>query len=372
MKIHQNKPRSMRAALAVAALVTGVLSSAVIGGAPATASEVAAIPITLDCHFEGDIMVTADPGDLLVFTYTPRTETCPVEVGGVFYVNDWNDVEFQQTKGGFLGEMGTYTDGVYADYSQDEETLNYWWGIDQGASIAAPLRELGGAILENGSYLPAAEPLVAGVSVIGVLETNWTLKRLNRFIWAGPRTVIPVEADMGLALEVGSQVAGSPVTFSGSGLRPGSDWEVAVHSTPTVIASGIVGDDGTYSSTASMPEGLEAGVHSIIATTVNADGTTATNTIVLAIGEDGALLYKSEPIANADSDAIAEAGAAAEAAVVVAAAEAAASAGASVSVLAKTGTNGSVSASLAGGALMLLLAGATLTIRRRHAETAAP
>jgi hypothetical protein len=360
MKILSTKPRSRRSGFAAATLIAGVLASAFVGVAPASAIDVGVVNIELDCHYEGDISVTADPGDLLVFHYVPRTDTCPEPVGGTFYINDFNNVDGQQAKGGFLGEMGNYVEGIYTDFNPSSDELNTWWGINQGAYIAAPLRALGGAVLESGNYLPATEELVAGESVIGVLETNWHVVLLNRFIWAGPRTVVPVVADMGLPLEVGSDVAGTPVTFSGSGLRPGSKWEVAVHSTPTVIASGIVSEDGTYTGTGVMPEGLEAGVHSIIANTTNADGTTSTNTIVLAIGEDGSLLYKSEPIANTDEAALTQAGAEAEAAVVVAAAT-----GSSVAALAATGTDGALTVSLGGGALALLLAGVALSIRRR-------
>lgn len=123
--------------------------------------------------------------------------------------------------------------------------------------------------------------------------------------------------ETGLALEIGGQVAGTPVTFSGSGLEPGSYWEVVVRSTPIVIASGYVRQDGTYSAVAYMPEGLEAGVHRIIWEGTDVDGSPIVSTVYLAIGQDGELLYKSEPALGDDASAIGAALQAAEAAVAI-------------------------------------------------------
>uniref|UniRef100_UPI0026113B0E hypothetical protein n=1 Tax=uncultured Aurantimicrobium sp. TaxID=1705357 RepID=UPI0026113B0E len=123
--------------------------------------------------------------------------------------------------------------------------------------------------------------------------------------------------ETGLALEIGGQVAGTPVTFSGSGLEPGSYWEVVVRSTPIVIASGYVRQDGTYSAVAYMPEGLEAGVHRIIWEGTDVDGSPIVSTVYLALGQDGELLYKSEPALGDDASAIGAALQAAEAAVAI-------------------------------------------------------
>jgi opacity protein-like surface antigen len=93
-------------------------------------------------------------------------------------------------------------------------------------------------------------------------------------------------------------------------------------------------------------------------TTINADNTTTTNTIVLAIGVDGSLLYKSEPMVDTDESAI------------TVAQEAAASAVASnttvAAALAVTGFDGTLAFAFAGSALVLLLAGLGLTLRRRR------
>jgi hypothetical protein len=96
-------------------------------------------------------------------------------------------------------------------------------------------------------------------------------------------------------------------------------------------------------------------------TTINADNTTSTNTIVLAIGVDGSLLYKSEPMLENDE------------ATISAAQESAASAVASdataTTSLAVTGIEGTLALALTGTAFLLFLVGATLILRRRRTTT---
>jgi hypothetical protein len=358
-------PRSRRSALTFGALVAAALSSTLVMASPvspANASEPENVIVPVDCTVSGDILVRADPGDLLVFTRGDDDVTTCLAGDGAYtlYLDDYNAIA-GWTASGFLEGMNVY--GGSGDFTPSDTTVvGSWDFLDRNRSTGARLRAIGGFAAVEGGWATEGSSLAGGTSVIGVIETNGPVAlELNRIIWEGPRTIPPVEAALEFPLDVGSRVAGTSVTFSGSGLLPGSEWSVEVHSTPTVIAYGIVGPDGTYSSTATMPENLEAGVHSILVTTINADNTTSTNTIVLAIGVDGSLLYKSEPMLENDE------------ATISAAQESAASAVASdataTTSLAVTGIDGTLALALTGTAFLLFLVGATLILRRRRTTT---
>jgi hypothetical protein len=362
MKILSPVRPARRHSLVVGTLLAAALSSTLVIASPlspAMASEPANVIVPVDCTVSGDILVRADPGDLLVFTRGDDDVTTCLAGDGAYtlYLDDYNAIS-GWTASGFLEGINVYSGS--GDFTPTDTTVvGSWDFLDRNRSTGARLRAIGGFAVAENAWATEGSTLVGGSSILGVIETNGPVAlELNRIIWEGPRTIPPVEAALEFPLGVGSQVAGTTVTFSGSGLLPGSAWSVEVHSTPTIIAYGIVGSDGTYSSTATMPASLEAGVHSIMVTTINADNTTTTNTIVLAIGVDGSLLYKSEPMVDTDESAI------------TVAQEAAASAVASnttvAAALAVTGFDGTLVFAVAGTALVLLLAGLGLILRRRR------
>lgn len=75
-----------------------------------------------------------------------------------------------------------------------------------------------------------------------------------------------IEYDLVLDAVVGDQSSGATATYSAEGLKTGSDWELVLRSTPQVIASGVVSDTGIIGGEAIIPDGLEAGWHSITLT----------------------------------------------------------------------------------------------------------
>jgi LPXTG-motif cell wall-anchored protein len=57
--------------------------------------------------------------------------------------------------------------------------------------------------------------------------------------------------------------SGSTSTVSGIGFRAGATVEVWLHSSPMLIATAIVGDDGTFSGEFAFPAGVPAGTHTV-------------------------------------------------------------------------------------------------------------
>lgn len=57
--------------------------------------------------------------------------------------------------------------------------------------------------------------------------------------------------------------AGSTSTASGIGFLPGGTVEVWVHSTPTLLATGSVGNDGNFSVEFTFPSNVPAGTHTV-------------------------------------------------------------------------------------------------------------
>ena len=75
----------------------------------------------------------------------------------------------------------------------------------------------------------------------------------------------------------GAVTAGQTVDVAGAGYLAGSTVTVVVYSTPTVLGS-LVADDGTFDTSVTLPAGLPAGEHTLVATGVGPDGETWTLT----------------------------------------------------------------------------------------------
>lgn len=102
-----------------------------------------------------------------------------------------------------------------------------------------------------------------------------------------------VSAGLQLTVPVGSNIIGSPLTFAATGLLPSAAYEIVVRSTPRTIASGFaVG--GAVNSSATIPDGLEAGWHSLTFNSTAADGTLVEEVLYFKISASGMLLSTSE------------------------------------------------------------------------------
>jgi hypothetical protein len=70
----------------------------------------------------------------------------------------------------------------------------------------------------------------------------------------------------------GAVTAGQQVTLSGSGYLAGSTVELTVYSTPVSLGQAVVGADGTFSATVTVPKDLANGTHHLVASGVDANG----------------------------------------------------------------------------------------------------
>jgi hypothetical protein len=104
----------------------------------------------------------------------------------------------------------------------------------------------------------------------------------------GTVTGPPTDVALKLKTTLGAKAAVAPVTATASGLQPGSELVLEVHSTPQVIGRAIVGADGTAVVTGTLPV-LEPGDHSLVAVGTGLDGQPVSTTTTFAVGSSGVL-----------------------------------------------------------------------------------
>jgi LPXTG-motif cell wall-anchored protein len=149
--------------------------------------------------------------------------------------------------------------------------------------------------------------------------------------------------DIVLDLAVGDVVAGAAVEATGSGMKADSPWNLVLRSTPVTLDFGLVGGAGSVTVSATIPDGLSVGWHSLTLTGTAADGTTYERVVRFEIGADGTLASEIEVLDVAEAEALAD------------------------PTLAATGAEAALPFGLA---VLALLAGATLVVVRRKRANA--
>ncbi len=85
-----------------------------------------------------------------------------------------------------------------------------------------------------------------------------------------PATVPPADGPLTVP---GSTVSpGGRITLSGTGFLPGSTVDLYVYSAPTKVGTATADANGAFSATVTLPEGLAAGTHHLVAAGVDASG----------------------------------------------------------------------------------------------------
>lgn len=95
--------------------------------------------------------------------------------------------------------------------------------------------------------------------------------------------------DLTLNLEVGDTIVDAPVDISANGLKPGSEWDIVLRSTPITLDTGVVGNGGNVFATVTIPDGLEEGWHTLTLTGVGSDGKTYVRVVHFEIDANGLL-----------------------------------------------------------------------------------
>jgi hypothetical protein len=151
--------------------------------------------------------------------------------------------------------------------------------------------------------------------------------------WEGYTTSIVVAVSLDLGLNVGDAVADAPVEVTAEGLLADSEYTVVVRSIPITIGSGSATNTGTVSGViGQMPSGLTAGPHTVTFTGTDANGIAITRVAYLTVSDTGTVTYLSYTAAESLT-------------------------------LAETGFE---AAPFGAAALLLLVAGVALMVRRRR------
>jgi hypothetical protein len=98
---------------------------------------------------------------------------------------------------------------------------------------------------------------------------------------------VPSSVQATISRGLGELATGTPVSATGTGLLPGTELVLEVHSTPQVIGTVTVGLDGTATVTGLLPAGLEAGDHQLVAVGTALDGSRAEFVIPFTLAADG-------------------------------------------------------------------------------------
>lgn len=120
------------------------------------------------------------------------------------------------------------------------------------------------------------------------------------FVYEESTTSLSLELD----IEIGTSVSFAPVNYEMTGLKPSSQWEIVVRSTPRTIAEGVAGETGSVSGSAYLPSSLSAGWHSITFTGSDNSGGTVSTIVWFEVSKSGKLVQKqdSEPQTESTDD----------------------------------------------------------------------
>lgn len=93
----------------------------------------------------------------------------------------------------------------------------------------------------------------------------------------------PPDEDAELVVSDTTVVPGQPMTVAGADWQPGSEVTITFESEPVVLGTASVGDDGTFSTTVTIPEDATAGEHTIRVTGIGEDGEPQTQSIAITV-----------------------------------------------------------------------------------------
>jgi hypothetical protein len=103
-----------------------------------------------------------------------------------------------------------------------------------------------------------------------------------------PATVPTKNGDLTLPAGATSTVApGKTVTVSGSGYAPNSTVTLAIYSTPQVLTTVVTDASGNFTATVTVPAGLEAGNHTLVASGVDSSGTVRYVNLAVTVSSSG-------------------------------------------------------------------------------------
>ncbi|MFM2384376.1 MAG: hypothetical protein RL166_250 [Actinomycetota bacterium] len=142
--------------------------------------------------------------------------------------------------------------------------------LPEGLSLDANTGEISGVALNGGMYVF----VVSAINEVGA--TAYRPISVE---------VVGVEAEIGVAAQIGDVVTGKTVKIASGGLKAAAPYDVVLRSTPQTIANGKTSAQGTVDEQAKIPAGLEPGWHSITLTSQKSDGTEFQKAIYFQVTE---------------------------------------------------------------------------------------
>jgi hypothetical protein len=168
------------------------------------------------------------------------------------------------------------------------------YGVGLGAG------EMGGEACTTGAdvltcTLTDVQPGMDYSVVVYAYDTKGNSGTGSPFVMTGalpfPASVPATDGELATSgFSTGSVAAGETITVSGSGYMPFSTVTVLVYSTPTVLGTVEADENGTFTFTGALPEGLEAGEHTLVASGVDPSGEPRNLTMSVTVGGDTAAL----------------------------------------------------------------------------------
>jgi hypothetical protein len=199
----------------------------------------------------------------------------------------------------------------------DTETAKGYVGTvyaDQVAATGAVSYELVAGDLPDGLELSADGTLSGTPSKAGTF--TYTVAAYNEGVQPQTRTPAPAKGDkveheittvigdaeiaLTLEFEAGATIAGSETRISANGLKPGSAYELWMHSEPVLLDTGVIDESGSFAKNVALPANTPAGAHSLILTGVAANGDELTATAWFSVDASGKVVATSYtgPVGN--------------------------------------------------------------------------
>jgi LPXTG-motif cell wall-anchored protein len=120
---------------------------------------------------------------------------------------------------------------------------------------------------------------------------------------AVPASVPAKSGDLKLAAGSSSTVApGKKVTVSGTGYAPGSTVSVVIYSTPQVLTTVVADASGNFTVEVTIPAGLAAGNHTLVASGVDGSGVLRYVTLPVTVSATGTAAVSGAKLANTGAD----------------------------------------------------------------------
>lgn len=101
--------------------------------------------------------------------------------------------------------------------------------------------------------------------------------------------------EMSLGLVTGARAASRQILIVGDGLTPGAPVALTIYSTPRILGTAVVDNDGSITVAISIPSDLESGEHTLVASSTDVDGSLVQSMAAFTLDDDGVVTALAPP-----------------------------------------------------------------------------